>query len=87
MMRHSVNNNTRIGLVVFFCSNSNHLISLMQLEIGLLFLFAFHDMQLLDSGLPLDHSDGRVPKLNIFTKSNASIKVSDSCQGFCKVPL
>ena len=62
MMRHSVNNNTRIGLVVFFCSNSNHLISLMQLEIGLLFLSAFHDMQLLDSGgRPLDHSDGRVP--------------------------
>ena len=28
MMRHSVNNNTRIGLVIFLCSNSNHLISL-----------------------------------------------------------
>ena len=28
MMRHSVNNNTRMGLVIFLCSNSNHLISL-----------------------------------------------------------
>ena len=28
MMRHSVNNNTRMGLVVSLCSNSNHLISL-----------------------------------------------------------
>ena len=28
MMRHSVNNNTRMGLVVSLSSNSNHLISL-----------------------------------------------------------
>ena len=28
MTRHSVNNNTRMGLVISFCSNSNHLISL-----------------------------------------------------------
>ena len=28
MMRHSVNNNTRMGLVVSLCSNSNHLIGL-----------------------------------------------------------
>ena len=28
MMRHSVNNSTRMGLVVSRCSNSNHLISL-----------------------------------------------------------
>ena len=28
MIRHSVNNNTRKGLVIFLCSNSNHLISL-----------------------------------------------------------
>ena len=25
-MRHSVNNNTRMGQVIFLCSNSNHLI-------------------------------------------------------------
>ena len=28
MTSHSVNNNTRMGLVVSLCSNSNHLISL-----------------------------------------------------------
>ena len=28
MMRHSVNNNTRMGLAIFLCSYSNHLISL-----------------------------------------------------------
>ena len=28
MMHHSVNNNTRMGLAIFLCSNSNHLISL-----------------------------------------------------------
>ena len=28
MMRHSVTNNTRMGLVISLCSNSNHLISL-----------------------------------------------------------
>ena len=28
MMRHSVNNNTHMGLVIFLCPNSNHLISL-----------------------------------------------------------
>ena len=27
MMRHSVNNNTPMGLVISLCSNSNHLIS------------------------------------------------------------
>ena len=29
MTRHSVNKNTRMGLVISLCSNSNHLISLM----------------------------------------------------------
>ena len=28
MTRHSVNNSTRMGLVISLCSNSNHLISL-----------------------------------------------------------
>ena len=28
MMPHSVNNNTCMGLVIFLCSNSNHLVSL-----------------------------------------------------------
>ena len=28
MTRHSVNNNTRMGLVIFLCPNLNHLISL-----------------------------------------------------------
>ena len=28
MRHHSVNNNTRMGLVIFLCSNANHLISL-----------------------------------------------------------
>ena len=32
MMRHSVNNNTRMGLVISLCSNSNHLISLIPLN-------------------------------------------------------
>ena len=28
MMRHSVNNSTRMGVVISLCTNSNHLISL-----------------------------------------------------------
>ena len=33
MTRHSVNNNTGMGLVISLCSNTNHLISLIPIKL------------------------------------------------------